>query len=338
MELIAASPAELTNLCHRNGWITSDARIHRSDTAGAGNMNHTLRVWFSSVRAPTRSLVLKQSLPFVARFPQIPAPIERGRIEAAFYECIASDSELSGHTPELLGFDAEHHVLCMSDLGAGRDLTSMYKLDDATTAVSEQAQLLPLLQWLGRLHALPVPTGFPDNCAMRRLNHEHIFSVPFNPDSGVALSPELEQLRSRLAAQPHFLESVRQLGDIYLGNRPFASQPALLHGDFYPGSWLDTEGASCHVIDPEFGFVGPPEFDVGVLCAHLTFAGYSAQRLEELLGSYQRSPGFSRDLLLQFSAIETLRRLLGVAQLPLTASPQQQLQWAQTASARLNAV
>ena len=73
------------------------------------------------------------------------------------------------------------------------------------------------------------------------------------------------------------------------------------------------------IIDPEFCFFGPAEFDVGVLVAHLLLAGNS---LEYALGIFTRYDGpedFSESLALGFAGVEIMRRLLGVAQLPLRA-------------------
>ena len=64
-----------------------------------------------------------------------------------------------------------------------------------------------------------------------------------------------------------------KVGDIYLSD----DGGVLLHGDYYPGSWLKTD-AGFRVIDPEFCFLGPPEFDLGVLAAHWIFCGGPTDR------------------------------------------------------------
>jgi 5-methylthioribose kinase len=48
-----------------------------------------------------------------------------------------------------------------------------------------------------------------------------------------------------------------------------------------------------------------------------------------LLQSYVPPPGFSVPLALSFAGIEIIRRLLGVAQLPLRADDDQQVAWLQ---------
>ena len=53
-------------------WIDRVESIVELGPAGEGNMNRTLRANLGS-----RSIVLKQSVPFVAKYPDIPAPLER---------------------------------------------------------------------------------------------------------------------------------------------------------------------------------------------------------------------------------------------------------------------
>ena len=48
------------------------------------------------------------------------------------------------------------------------------------------------------------------------------------------------------------------------GERYLAEGSTLLHGDYYPGSWMTVDDA-VFVIDPEFSFKGFPEFDLGVM-------------------------------------------------------------------------
>ena len=70
------------------------------------------------------------------------------------------------------------------------------------------------------------------------------------------------------------------------------------------------------VIDPEFGFTGPREFDLGVFCAHLRMAGTVLE--ESVLEThYLPWKQLDRRLVSTFAGVEILRRLLGVAQLPI---------------------
>ncbi len=335
MDLIPQQLPQLTARCRQLGWIASSTELTGLEPAGEGNMNRAMRVQLAATATEPATVILKQALPFVAKYPDIPAPIERGATEAAFYAAINADVLLAQHMPALLGFDPIEHLLCLEDLGPSADMTSMYS-ERNPAAITSDKRLTGLIDWLSRLHALPIsPAAFPENAAMRRLNHEHIFTLPFDPESPVELPAALADLRVRLNNDQPLRARIQHLGNIYLGSAATQSRPALLHGDFYPGSWLNDKHRDCRIIDPEFAFVGPAEFDVGVMLAHLTFAGYSQQARMQLMSSYVPPPRFAQSLARQFCAIEILRRLLGVAQLPLQANVDAQLQWATEASAQL---
>lgn len=307
----------LDELARQHNWISTDDSIQSLDKAGEGNMNRVSRAKLAS----GTTLILKESLPFVAKFPDIPAPIERIEVEAAFYQAIEG-TEVAKLTPRTIGYAPESSCLCLEDLGEGSDLSALYQ---DKSYVSNDV-LSELLGWLGGLHQIPVhePNQFA-NLEMRRLNHTHIFALPFQTDNGLEFSQAL--LEGWLALlNTELTEAAKELGELYLDQN--ISEGVLLHGDFYPGSWLQTaEGIT--IIDPEFGFFGPAEFDIGVFYAHLLLAGFTEHEAETTLNFYPQS--FEINLAQRFAGIEVLRRLFGVAQLPLTLSDSEKLELAATA-------
>ena len=91
----------------------------------------------------------------------------------------------------------------------------------------------------------------------------------------------------------------------------------MLHGDFFPGAWVyGNDGVK--VIDSEFCLFGPPEFDLGVMVAHLIVAGDEVDAPNALSAAYQSASGGAVDAALvgRFAGIELWRRLHGVAPLP----------------------
>src|SRR5207237_1305710 len=115
------------------------------------------------------------------------------------------------------------------------------------------------------------------------------------------VTPGLGDAAHRLKADVGYREEVLALGSLYLNEGD-----CLLHGDFFPGSWLRSpEGIK--VIDPEFCFFGPPEFDLGVMLAHL----YLAHQDASILKAY--SSAVDRELVVRFAGVEIMRRLIGVA-------------------------
>jgi len=105
---------------------------------------------------------------------------------------------------------------------------------------------------------------------------------------------------------------VASLGQRYL-NR---DHPPLLHGDLFLGSLLRAEDGKILLIDPEFSFGGEPEFDLGVFYAHLILSGHDSALLDRWL-TKTVSPGRGAALVRHYAGVELMRRLIGVAQLPL---------------------
>ncbi|MCZ6618676.1 MAG: phosphotransferase [Gammaproteobacteria bacterium] len=331
MDLLADNRDAISEHLLSLGWISAAEKIENMTSAGEGNMNRTLRVTLDS-----RSIVLKQSVPYVARYPDIAAPVERIAMEAEFYRAVADQSELSRYMPAVLGFDPGNHLLCLEDLGPSSDFMDLYDPDERggdTTAHNDD--LTSLVSWLSELHVLPnldrrLPRGL-DNHAMRELNHAHIFEIPLTAGNGLTLETGLDSIAEQFTNDEALRERATALGQMYLGRKPHDSPKVLLHGDFYPGSWLKHPSSGIKVIDPEFAFLGPPEFDVGVLLAHLTMCRYEQPELARLLDNYIPPPGFSHTLVDAFAGIEVIRRLLGVAQLPLSATVESKITWLHSA-------
>ena len=309
MDLVPGDLDAVVEVARLAGWLDAEDEVLSAAAAGAGNMNRTLRI-----STGTGSIVLKQSVPFVAKYPEIPAPHGRDRVEAAFYREVANCPELAGAMPACLGHVGEHHLLAFEDLGTAADFTSAYRDGDL-------AGLDGLGAWLTLLHGRTSADPVFENADMRALNHAHIFEIPFVADNGLDLdgiTPGLGALQRLASENASVMSRARELGSEYLGART----GVLLHGDFYPGSWLrHADGPK--VIDPEFAFVGPPEFDAGVLLAHLVLTGHAPR----LPGSYVPPPGFDTAAAHGFAGIEILRRLLGVAQLPLDADIRTKGRW-----------
>lgn len=323
LDLAPNALAALTARLHELGWLPQQTTLVSAETAGDGNMNRTLRV---HTDGNPSTLILKQSVPFVAKYPEIPAPIERAAAEAEFYAAIAPTPCVQNRTPSLIGYDAANYLLAFEDLGAGSDQLALYR--QSTPIVEVRALTQPLIEWITHLHAISPPVLA--NHAMRELNHTHIFSLPLQLDNAIELG-ELTGLATELANNTQLIQRARELGAVYLGQATHRSQPVLLHGDFYPGGWLTDSRGNIRVIDAEFCFVGPAEFDVGVMLAHLLFSGLRWSDAQELCAAYQTPAGFEPELRDGFAGMEVIRRLLGVAQLPLAASTAQKTDWLQIA-------
>lgn len=298
--------------------LAPDETIDGVEDAGVGNMNVALRVAVGG-----RSLILKQSRPWVAKYPSIVAPTERIFFERRFYETVAHHPSIAQRMPRLLGAAEDDYVLVLEDLGRGADCTSLYLRDSASRA-SIVERLGELVEWLADLHSskdVDGPRSAIKNSELRALNHEHVFEIPFSKNQLRdldALSPDLAHAASAVV-DDEIRRQVQKLGMLYLSplDDQLSRTPRLLHGDFFPGSWLMTDHG-LRIIDPEFCFHGPAEFDLGVLVAHLRLARIDEKTVSALRRDYAEWAGTPNDDLVEgFAAVEVLRRLFGVAQLPI---------------------
>ena len=308
-----ARPEELEAHLRGKGLLAGGERLTSVERAGEGNMNLTLRIATSE-----RSFVLKQARPWVEKYPQIAAPADRALVEIEFYEAVAALPQVRDAMPALLGADRESRLLLLEDLGGAHDFTALYAGEPLSSP-----HLQELVAYLVALHSLPAATiadrrGVFENREMRALNHEHIFRLPLAVDNGLDLdgfTPGLAAAAARLKDDAEYVERATDLGREYL-----ADGDTLVHGDYFPGSWLRT-GAGVSVIDPEFCFLGPRAFDVGFMLGHLHLAGQPRETLESVVSLYQERAGVAEGGFARrataFAGVEIMRRLIGVAQLPL---------------------
>lgn len=295
---------------HAQDWLDADTQVTALSKAGEGNMNLVLRAQLSD----GRSVIIKQSRPWVEKFPAIAAPAERANVEALYYDKTAAHSAIAACSPRLLQADPASHILLLEDLGDGADLSYLYAGDSELSADALHA----LTAYLSALHA-----GFRrntcdfliENAEMRALNAEHIFNYPFVAHDEFdldAITPGLTAIAAQVRANKALMARIDALHQRYLRNGN-----TLVHGDFFPGSFLQT-AETVKVIDAEFCFFGDAEFDLGVLLAHLLMAQQPARVTDGLLASYDAPAGFSEALCRQYAGVEVLRRLLGLAQLPVS--------------------
>lgn len=310
-------PQAVEAYLRERAWLDLGESVQQLSPAGEGNMNLTLRVTTGS-----RTFVVKQSRPWVEKYPSIPAPEDRVLMEAKFYQSVSHFGEIAERMPRLLDCDEKNFVALLEDLGETADFTDLYN-----DGLASFAPLHELCQWLAALHGAEFDLETRqclENVEMRKLNHEHLYCYPLRHGNGLdldAITPGLAAAAAELKGDAAYFSAVAELGVRYLENGP-----SLLHGDFYPGSWVryttaqgEASSDDVWVIDPEFCFFGPAEFDLGILVGHLLLAGRSPGLVDEVFANYRGAASFNRELALRFAGMEIMRRLIGVAQLPLIA-------------------
>lgn len=287
--------------------ISSNDQVLDLTKPGEGNMNFVARVTTTE-----STLILKQANPFVQKYPQIAAPIERVLVESQFYQTIQNIPTSHQFVPSLLGLDPFSRIIAIEDLGEGTDFTFLYQKGKSLS----DDNLNHLLDFLDLLHnkiSIDLLKAFPDNIKLRLLNHEHLFIYPFQVENGFDLNtitPGLQEISMSFKKDTDLKKILKTLGQVYLSTEG----DALLHGDYYPGSWLST-AVGIKVIDPEFSNVGKREFDLGILIAHLKMIQAPEHQIENVMLHFKGKP-LNWTLTYQFAGVEILRRIIGLAQLP----------------------
>jgi len=309
----AEQPAMIEAFMRNRGWLAAGERVKSCGPAGNGNMNVTLRVGTTS-----RSLIVKHAPPFVARYPWIAAPAERIVSERRFYERVAEEPVLAEQTPRLLSACDAEGVLLFEDVVGAVDTSSMY----STGLKTSERHIEAIAGYAATLH---VVTRHDDgsrfeNHQMRALNHAYCFVHPFDDRDSArleAIEPGLAAEAARLVDNEKFRSRVNELGSLYLG-----PGSCLVHGDYFPGSWLYRKDR-VWVIDPEFSFFGLAEIDIGCAVAHFAIARLPLDTARRFITAYERARSDTALDYLRvagFAGIEVTRRLIGTAQLPLPSS------------------
>ncbi len=138
----------------QHGRLAANESLLAAERAGEGNMNCTVRVFTSA-----HTFIVKQSRPWLEKYPQIAGPFDRTLIEGRFYRHITPNTPVASRMPRLLWTDDATRTLALEDLGQASDFFPLYtggmSLDDGTLAA--------LLAFLSALH--------PRRAVTRRTRH-----------------------------------------------------------------------------------------------------------------------------------------------------------------------
>lgn len=290
----------------QRGWIPKNDNLLSLEKPGEGNMNYVLRVTCEN----SGSFIIKQSRPWVEKYPQFEAPINRNGVEKEFLELLESSANISKNSPKVFGFDENSNILFTEDIVDAKDFTYVYQKEKSFT----KDEIDKVIYFANELSNIEMSPSFPENLEMRKLNHQHIFNLPFLDDNGFPLDDFQSGLLelSRICTSDSELKNrVLKLGNVYLGEGS-----ALQHGDLYPGSFLKSP-KGVFVIDPEFAFFGPSEWDIAVFVAHLILAQTEPELVNHAIDSFIKPKNFDQLQFCGFIGTEIIRRLIGIAQLPL---------------------
>lgn len=258
------------------------ADIHVREVSD-GNMN---RVFLVSSADGTRSLAVKQALPWVrVAGPSWPMSPDRADAEARAYEQVARVAPDS--IPAVHGYDPENHALVMED---------MSDLEVLRTLLNEGAAYGPhtsarIGEFVARFSFATSDFGMPSaerkaliaasvSPELCKITEDVVLSEPYLEHEHNHWDPGLDDLAAAFRADARLRTEVADLRHTFM-----TAAQALLHGDLHTGSVMvgSREGAPVvRVFDPEFSFVGPVGYDLGLYWANTLVSAERARALDAL--------------------------------------------------------
>ncbi|WP_329548644.1 S-methyl-5-thioribose kinase [Streptomyces sp. NBC_01356] len=258
-------------------WGTDEPEVRE---VSDGNMN---RVFLATSADGTRGLAVKQALPWVrVAGPSWPMSPERADAEARAYEQVAKVAP--DKIPAIHGYDAENYALVMEDMSDLEVLRTVlnegasYGPDTSARIGEFVAQLSFATSDFGMSSAdrkaLIATSVSPELC---KITEDVVLSEPYIEHEHNHWLPELADLAAEFRADARLRTEVADLRHVFM-----TSGQALLHGDLHTGSVMVgvREGAPVvRVFDPEFSFVGPIGFDLGLYWANTLVSQVRADAL-----------------------------------------------------------
>ncbi|WP_330292193.1 S-methyl-5-thioribose kinase [Streptomyces sp. NBC_00576] len=272
-------PADVPAYLNERGHWPDPADIQVREVSD-GNMN---RVFLARSTDGTRSLAVKQALPWVrVAGPSWPMSPERADAEARAYEQVAKVAP--DKIPAILGYDPENYALVMED---------MSDLEVLRTLLNEGASYGPhtsarIGEFVAQLtfatsdfgmesadrKALVAASVSPELC---KITEDVVLAEPYIEHEHNHWHEGLDDLATEFRADARLRTEVADLRHTFM-----TSAQALLHGDLHTGSVMvgEREGAPVvRVFDPEFSFVGPIGYDLGLYWANALVSEERARAL-----------------------------------------------------------
>ncbi|MDN3022184.1 S-methyl-5-thioribose kinase [Streptomyces sp. S.PB5] len=288
---------------HERGHWEDVSDIHVREVSD-GNVN---RVFLASSADGTRSLALKQALPWVrVAGPSWPLSPDRADAEARAYEQLAKVTP--DEIPGIHGYDPENYALVMEDLSDLEVLRTL--LNEGASYGPETSPQIGRL--VARLSFTTSDFGMPSaerkaliavsvNPELCKITEDVVLSEPYIEHEHNHWHEGVADLAAEFRADARLRTEVAALRHVFM-----TSAQALLHGDLHTGSIMVGVREGAHVVrvfDPEFSFVGPIGFDLGLYWANALVS-------EERARSLGRLTDHADQLRLSWEAFETeFRRL-----------------------------
>jgi 5-methylthioribose kinase len=248
-----------------------------------GNMN---RVFLATAEDGTRSLAVKQALPWVrVAGPSWPMNPDRADAEARAYEQVAKVAP--DKIPAVHGYDPENYALVMEDMSDLEVLRTLLN-DGASYGPHTSARIGEFVAQLSfatsdfgmpsaERKALIAASVSPELC---KITEDVVLSEPYIEHEHNHWHEGLADLAAAFRADTALRTEVADLRHTFM-----TSAQALLHGDLHTGSVMVGERSGdpvVRVFDPEFSFVGPIGYDLGLYWANVLVSEERARALGTL--------------------------------------------------------
>ncbi|MGW4242562.1 S-methyl-5-thioribose kinase [Nocardia sp. NPDC004722] len=254
----------------------SDIDVHE---VSDGNLN---RVFIATHRGDGRSLAVKQALPWVrVAGPSWPMSPARATAEARAYRRVAAVAPET--IPVVHGYDAENYALTMENLSDLRVLRTVLNegggFGGASTAVGVfVARLAFATSDFGMSSAerkvLLAESVNPELC---KITEDLVLAEPYVGHEHNHWHESVDDLAAEYRADSRLRTEIAELRHTFM-----SGAQSLVHGDLHTGSIMigERDGAEVvRVFDPEFSFVGPVGFDLGLYWGNVIVAESRARAL-----------------------------------------------------------
>ena len=274
--------------------VTSTAGLSVREVSD-GNLN---RIFLVRREPGVPGLAVKQALPWVRVHGESwPLTPYRAAMEARAYEHLTKVAP--EYTPGWHGYDPDTFTMVMEDIG---HLDVLRTASIEGRAPGEVGRHIGIL--VARLAFATSDFGMPSqqrkrliaesvNPELCELTEDVVLTEPYIEHVHNHNHPALDDLAAELRADRELRREIGQLKFTFM-----TKAEALLHGDLHSGSIMVARPGGdgrIVVIDPEFSFVGPIGFDLGLFWANALMAAVRADVLGDpaLAGEHAAQVGES---------------------------------------------
>jgi 5-methylthioribose kinase len=238
----------------------------QADEIGDGNLNYVYKI--TSLQDTKKALILKQAVPYLRCVgEEFPLGRERMNYEIRalqkFYAIFPSFVPKVHHANEDMSLVImeylDSHIIMRKGL--------LNKVEYKNFSEQMSTFMAATLFYTSSLHLSSsdkraLIDRFNSNVELCKLSEDLVFSFAFM-EHETNINTKDDECAKKLFLDVEFKEKILELKYKFM-----TQNDALLHGDLHTGSIMINDSETC-VIDPEFAFVGPFGFDIGVLLANL---------------------------------------------------------------------